>query len=117
MSRFLLLSRGLFYMTPPSLYQLVQCRKMRDDFSSVLARQGECPKQAKELAGAISLCFFCLKPVLARRFSSPEQIYRTLTLTKLRKVAQMISMVPHDTTTEFGWNRSFHKEVKKNGRT
>ena len=117
MKKFLLLSKGLFFVSPLSLYELIQCRRMREEFSFVLTAQGEEPRRARELAGAISLCFFSLKPIFARQFRSPEQVYRTLTLTQLEKIAGELSRSREDMTVEFGCNEAFAKEVKEHGCT
>ncbi len=116
MSRFLFLSKGLFRIVPLTLFELIRCKRMREEFTAALTLYGEEPKQARELAGAVSLCFFSLKPVLARRFSSPEQVYRTLTLTQLQKIAARYpDTCPEESVTETGFNQSFAKEEHTSG--
>ncbi len=115
MKKFFILSRGLFRISPPSLYELIQCRRMRDDLVPVFAAQGEEPKRAKALAGAACLCFFSLKPLLARRFDSPDQICRALTLRQLETIAGLLPGGWEEGNTETGFNRNFAEEVRRHG--
>ena len=115
MNKFLILPRGLFRITAPSLYELILCRRMREELAPVFTAQGEPPGRAKELAGAACFCFFSLKPLIARRFRSPEQICHSLTLVQLEKISKLFPSGYEEDRTETGFNPSFAEEVSQHG--
>lgn len=116
MSRFLLLSRGFFRVAPLTLYELLQCRRIREDFSQALMLQGETTEHARELAGAACLCYFSLKPVFARKFHSPEQLLHALTLKQLQSIAAKYpEKIPEQADVETGVNISFTEEGISHG--